>query len=95
MKKKICGFIALVICFVFILFSVGCSGTCVGCGNKTFFDFQYIFNYAYVKLPTGEIVEGKLQEWNDYEGEQLQVKIDNIIYLTSTFNCTLVFDPTK
>lgn len=95
MKKKICGFIALVICFVMILLSVGCIGTCKGCGNKTLFDFQYTFNYAYLELPNGQIIEGRLQEWNDYDGEQLQVKINGVTYLTSTFNCTLVYDPAK
>lgn len=95
MKKKTSVIKALIVCLLLAMFSIGCNGTCVGCGNKTFWDFQYTFNYAYIQLPTGEVIEGKLQEWNDYEGEQLQVKINGITYLTSTFNCTLIYDPTK
>lgn len=63
--------------------------TLTGC-NKTIVDFNYTYNYAVIQLPNGEIVEGKVQEWTDYEGEQLQIKIDNIVYLCSSYNCVLM-----
>lgn len=78
MKKVLC--IILFVIFVFI-FS--------GC-NKQLVDLNYKFNYAIIKLPNGEIVEGKVQSWNDYEGEQLQVKIDGTVYLVSSINCVLL-----
>lgn len=31
-----------------------------GCGNYTFFDFQYTFERAIIQLPDGEVIEGKL-----------------------------------
>jgi hypothetical protein len=63
----------------------------VGCGNYTMLDTTYTFDYAIIELPNGEIVEGEVEEWCDYEGEQLQVKMKNgDIYLTSTYHCTLI-----
>lgn len=60
-----------------------------GC-NKQIVDLNYTYNYAVIQLPNGEIVEGKIQTWTDYEGEQLQVKIDGIVYLCSSYNCVLM-----
>lgn len=60
-----------------------------GC-NKQVVDFNYTYNYAIIQLPNGEVVEGKIQSWNDYEGEQLQVKINGVIYLCSSYNCVLM-----
>ena len=60
-----------------------------GC-NKTIFDTTYEYDYAIICLPDGTIIEGTVEEWCDYEGEQLQVKIDGNIYLTSSYNCTLI-----
>lgn len=48
------------------------------------------YNYAIIKLPTDEIVEGEIQYWRDFDGEQLEVKVNGTIYLTSSFNCVLI-----
>ncbi|MBR4377307.1 MAG: hypothetical protein IKP50_00255 [Bacilli bacterium] len=61
-----------------------------GC-NKQVVDFNYTFNYAIIQLPNGEIVQGYVESWTDYEdGEQLQVKIDGVTYLCSSYNCVLM-----
>lgn len=66
-------------------------GGLTGCGNKDMWDTVYTFDYAIIKLPNGEIIEGEVDKWTDYEdGDQLQVTIDGKIYLTSTLNCTLI-----
>ena len=66
-------------------------GGLAGCGNKDMWDTVYTFDYAIIQLPNGEIVEGEVDKWTDYEdGDQLQVTIDGKIYLTSTLNCTLI-----
>ena len=62
-----------------------------GC-NKKFMDFQYNFDYAIIKLPNGEVVEGAIEYWTDYEGEQLQVCIDGKVYLVSSINCVMIAD---
>lgn len=78
MKKIIC--IVLLAIFVFLL---------SGC-NEQLVDLNYKFDYAIIKLPNGEIVEGAVQSWKDYEGEQLQVKVDGTVYLVSSINCVLL-----
>lgn len=43
------------------------------------------------KLPNGEIVEGKIKSWSDYEGEQLQIAFENgNTYLTTAINCAMI-----
>ena len=81
MKKKI----ALLLCI-----SAIAIGGVAGCGNKDMFDTVYTYDYAIIKLPNGEVVEGKVETWCDYEdGEQLQVKINGVTYLTDSLNCTM------
>ena len=63
-----------------------------GC-NKQILDFNYKYNYAYIQLQNGEVIEGRVETWQDYEGEQLQVKINGITYLTNSYNCTLIYNP--
>ena len=64
--------------------------TLVGCGNQQIFDTTYTFNYAIIELPNGEIVEGKVKSWNDYEGEQIQIVIDGVTYLTHSENVVMI-----
>ena len=61
-----------------------------GCGNYQMIDLQYTYNYAIIQLQNGEIVEGEVESWTDYEGEQLQVKVNGVMYLTNSYNCTLI-----
>lgn len=62
-----------------------------GCAyNKQLMDVTYGYNYAWISLPNGECVEGKVQSWTDFEdGDQIQVKIDGVQYLTDTTRCVL------
>lgn len=61
--------------------------------NKQILDFNYKYNYAYIQLQNGEVLEGRVETWQDYEGEQLQVKINGVTYLTNSYNCTLIYNP--
>ena len=64
-----------------------------GCGNKDMFDTVYTFNRAIIKLPNGEVIEGKIDRWADYEdGEQLQITIAGTIYLVHSSKCVLIND---
>lgn len=61
-----------------------------GC-NKQIVDTNYKFDRAIIYLPNGEIVDGKVESWTDYDdGEQLQVKVDGVTYLTNSYNCVLI-----
>lgn len=71
------------------LITVVLSAVLMGC-NKQIVDLTYTYNYAIIQLPNGEVIEGKIQSWTDYEGEQLQIKIDDVIYLCSSYNCVLM-----
>lgn len=57
--------------------------------NKQVLDFTYSYDYAIIKLPDNTIVEGKVQSWKDYEGEQLQIVIDGNTYLVNSVNVVM------
>lgn len=79
--------VLLVIFLVIILVS------CTGCYNKQLFDTTYHYDRAIVKLPNGEIVEGRVISWTDFEdGDSIQVKIDGKMYLTHISNVCLIDD---
>lgn len=81
MKRSIYILLAVVILAAAIFFSA--------C-NKTVVDLTYKYNYAWIELPGGEVVEGAVQSWTDFEdGDQIQVKINDVIYLTDTTRCIL------
>lgn len=79
--------VLLVIFLVIILVS------CTWCYNKQLFDTTYHYDRAIVKLPNGEIVEGRVISWTDFEdGDSIQVKIDGKMYLTHISNVCLIDD---
>ena len=83
MKKRV----ALIIFLVIILVS------CTGCYNKQLFDTTYHYDRAIVYLPNGEIVEGRVTSWRDFEdGDSIQIKIDGKTYLTHICNVCLIDD---
>lgn len=80
--KKI---IAVVLCVLMM------ATVMVGCGNKDMWDTNYTFDKAIISLPDGSIVQGRVQTWTDYEdGDQIQVKIDNVVYLVHSSNIVLI-----
>ena len=67
------------------------TATLSGCGNKQFFDTTYTFNKAIISLPNGQVVEGKIDSWTDYEdGDQIQVKINGVTYLVHSSDVVLI-----
>ena len=71
--------------FVFALVSIMLMTGC----NKQVVDLTYSYSYAQLRMPDGTIVDGKLNSWDDYEGDQLQVKIDGVTYLVHSSNVVL------
>lgn len=66
--------------------------TLPGC-NKQMVDLTYSYERAIIKLPNGEIVEGKVTSWTDFEdGDQIQVRIDGKTYLVHSSNIVLISD---
>lgn len=61
-----------------------------GC-NKQVVDLTYSYERAIISLPNGEIIDGKVQNWTDYEdGDQIQVKIDGVTYLVHSSQVVLI-----
>ena len=82
MKKYIAIALAAVL-LVGILILAGC--------NKQLVDLTYSYEYAIIALPNGEIVEGKVSSWTDFEdGDQLQIRIDGKTYLVHSSNVVLI-----
>ena len=65
------------------------------CGNKDMWDTVYTFDYAQITTQSGEVVEGKVVSWTDYDdGDSIQVTIKTengeTTYLTHISNVTLI-----
>ena len=72
--------------------SVSLAAFTVGC-NKQMVDLTYSYEYAIISLPNGEVVEGKVSSWKDFDdGDQIQVKIDGKTYLVHSSNVVLISD---
>ncbi len=77
MKKKIVLLIALTAMML------------TGCNKMV--DTAYSFDRAILYLPNGEVIEGEVQGWTDFEdGDQIQVKIDGKTYLLHSSNVVLI-----
>ena len=82
MKKAIAVLLALVLGAMVL----------AGC-NKQMVDLTYSYEYAIIGLPNGEVVEGKVSSWTDFEdGDQIQVRIDGKTYLVHSSNVVLISD---
>lgn len=65
--------------------------TLSSCGNYQIFDATYSFDKAIICLPNGEVIEGKVDSWMDFEdGDQIQVKIDGVTYLVHSSDVALI-----
>lgn len=59
--------------------------------NKQILDTTWSYEKAIISLPNGEVVEGKVSSWTDFEdGDQIQVKIDGKQYLVHSSNIVLI-----
>lgn len=59
--------------------------------NRSLIDMTYSFERAIISLPNGEVVEGKVNQWTDYENsDMVQVEINGKTYLTHISNVVLI-----
>ncbi len=85
MKIKKRFLIMLTIATVIVL------ATTVYAFNFQLFDTNYSFEYAEIKMPSGEVIKGDIDSWRDYEdSDVVQVKIKGTVYLTHYNNVVLV-----
>ena len=95
-KKGLSPFevVLIIVVVLVLLFALAQCGAEVS-GNKQILDFTYTFDYAYIQLPNGEVIEGEVESWRDYDdGDQLQVTIDGTTYLVHSSDCVLVSNTT-
>lgn len=67
------------------------TGLCfiTGC-NRQIIDTTYSYDTAIISLPNGNVIEGKVESWCDYDGDQIQVVIDGHSYLTHVSRVVLI-----
>ena len=83
MKKIIALLLLGILAVLSVLVLSGC--------NKQMVDLTYSYEYAIIGLPNGQVVEGKVSSWTDYEdGDQLQIRIDGKTYLVHSSNVVLI-----
>ncbi len=83
--KKLIALLLTVILILSVMLLAGC--------NKQMVDLTYSYEYAIIGLPNGEVVEGRVSSWTDFEdGDQIQVKIDGKTYLVHSSNIVLISD---
>ncbi|HAN20358.1 MAG: hypothetical protein A2Y15_06810 [Clostridiales bacterium GWF2_36_10] len=74
-----------------ILFTIVLVFILSSCGNKQLIDTTYTFDRAIIELPNGEIIDGEVQSWKDFEdGDQIQVKINDKTYLVHSSKIVLI-----
>ena len=73
------------------ILALGMALSLAGCGNRQMIDLTYSYKYAIIRLPNGEIVEGKVDSWKDFEdGDQLQITVDDVTYLVHATDAALM-----
>lgn len=76
--------------FLAVIMCVMSMATLAGC-NKQIVDLTYAYSEAIIYLPNGEVIEGEVESWTDYaDGDQIQVKIDDVTYLVHSSNIVLI-----
>lgn len=85
MKKKLTMVLTLLLVLAGTLLLTAC--------NKQMVDLTYSYERAILSLPNGEVIEGKVSSWTDFEdGDQIQVRIDGKTYLVHSSNIVLISD---
>ena len=60
-------------------------------GNRQLVDLKNRFNYAIIRLPNGETVEGKVSSCLDFDAsDTVQITINGKTYLTHYMNVCLI-----
>ena len=67
------------------------AATTLSACNYDPIDTKYNFNAAQIKMPDGSVMAGKVESWRDFEdGDQLQITINGVTYLTHASNVVLI-----
>lgn len=76
-----------------ILVFIVCTASLCACtiGNRQIgIDTTHTFAWGIIQLGNGELIEGKVTSWRDFsEGDEVQLTINGITYLTHYSNVIL------
>ena len=60
-------------------------------GNRRLVDTKYRFDRAIIALPNGQVVDGRVSSWMDYENSDVvQITVEGKTYLTHYANVCLI-----
>lgn len=77
--------------FIIAMAAVLVIGAFLTSCNMQMVDMKYNFDRAIISLPNGEIVEGEVDSWLDYDGsDQIQVTINGVTYYCHHSNVVLI-----
>ena len=92
MKAKTKVIIAIVVILALVLTGVIVYWE-ITHGNRRLIDTKNRFDRAVVALPNGEVVEGRVTSWLDFnDSDVVQIKIGGKTYLTHYANVCLISD---
>ena len=73
-----------------LVLAAGIAG-CDGIESNKVLDTTFKFDTAIIYFPDGTVIRGEVDSWTDFEdGDQLQVTIDGVTYLTHATNVVLI-----
>ena len=76
----------LLLCLVTILITLFLSSC-----NMQVIDTTWNYDYAYIKMPDGSIVQGEVDSWKDFDNsDAVQIKIKGVTYLTHYCNVVMI-----
>ena len=62
-------------------------------GNRALIDVKNRFDRAVIRMPDGEVIEGKISSWQDYsDSDVVQITMGGKTYITSYTNVCLIDD---
>ena len=87
-KTKIIIIVAVIVAILAVALIIYWESTH---GNRRLIDTKYRFDRAIIQLPNGEVIDGKVSSWLDYDdSDVVQITMDGKTYLTHYANVCLI-----
>lgn len=85
--------VLLVLAIIFgISYAVRGSKNILFGGNRQVFDTKYAFHWAIIELGNGELLEGAVKSWNDYdESDTVQIVMEDGTVILTHYSKVLLF----
>ena len=91
----LCGILAIILVLALVIgiaYGIRGSKNILFGGNRQVFDTKYAFHWAIIELGNGEILEGAVKSWNDYdESDTVQIIMEDGIVILTHYSKVLLF----